>query len=54
MRILYLLVLYLTAPVISAVLLARGLRDRSYWRNFRERFGFGSRRAPHGVWVHAV
>ncbi len=54
MRILYLLAVYLTAPVISAVLLARGLRDRSYWRNFRERFGFGPRRAPHGVWVHAV
>ncbi len=54
MRILYLLAVYLTAPVISAVLLARGLRDRSYWRNFRERFGLGPRRAPHGVWVHAV
>ena len=54
MRILYLLAVYLTAPVISAVLLARGLRDRSYWRNFRERFGLGPRRPPHGVWVHAV
>ena len=54
MRILYLLAVYLTAPIISAVLLARGLRDRSYWHNFRERFGLGSRRAPHGVWVHAV
>ena len=54
MRILYLLAVYLTAPVISAVLLARGLRDRSYWHNFRERFGLGPRRPPHGVWVHAV
>ena len=54
MRILYLLAVYLTAPIISVVLLARGLRDRSYWRNFRERFGLGARRAPHGVWVHAV
>lgn len=54
MRILYLLAVYLTAPVISAVLLARGLRDRSYWHNFSERFGFGPRRPPHGVWVHAV
>jgi len=54
LRILYLLAVYLTAPVISVVLLARGLRDRSYWRNFRERWGFGPRRAPHGVWVHAV
>ena len=54
MRILYLLAVYLTAPIISAVLLARGLRDRGYWSNFGERFGLGPRRAPHGVWVHAV
>jgi 3-deoxy-D-manno-octulosonic-acid transferase len=54
LRILYLFAVYLTAPVISAVLLARGLRDRRYWHNFRERFGLGPRRAPHGVWVHAV
>lgn len=54
MRILYLLAVYLTAPIISVVLLARGLGDRSYWRNFRQRFGFGPRRAPGGVWLHAV
>jgi len=54
LRILYLLAVYLTAPIISVVLLARGLGDRSYWRNFRERFGFGSRRPPGGVWLHAV
>jgi 3-deoxy-D-manno-octulosonic-acid transferase len=54
LRILYLLAVYLTAPIISLVFLARGLRDRSYWRNFGERFGFGSRRAPGGVWLHAV
>ena len=54
MRILYLLAVYLTAPIISVVLLARGLRDRSYWRNFHQRFGFGARRAPGGVWLHAV
>jgi 3-deoxy-D-manno-octulosonic-acid transferase len=54
LRLLYVLAAYLTAPIISAVLLWRGLRDRSYWHNFGERFGFGPRRAPHGVWVHAV
>ena len=54
MRFLYLLAVYLTAPIISVVLLARGLSDRSYWRNFRERFGFGPRRPARGVWVHAV
>jgi 3-deoxy-D-manno-octulosonic-acid transferase len=54
LRILYLLAVYLTAPIISVVLLARGLRDRSYWSHFRERFGFGARRSPGGVWLHAV
>ncbi len=54
MRLLYLLAVYLAAPVVSAVFLWRGLRDRSYWRNFGERFGFGARLAPRGVWLHAV
>ena len=54
MRFLYLLAVYLTAPIISAVLLWRGIRDRSYWHNFSERFGLGPRVAAHGVWLHAV
>ena len=54
MRVLYLLAVYVTAPLISALLLWRGLRDRSYWANFSERFGFGAHPAPHGVWLHAV
>ncbi len=54
MRLLYLLAIYLAAPLVSAVFLWRGLRDRSYWRDFRERFGFGAWLAPHGVWLHAV
>lgn len=54
MRFLYLLAVYLTAPIISAVLLCRGIRERSYWHNFGQRFGFGARAAPHGVWLHAV
>lgn len=54
MRLLYLTAVYLAAPVISAMLLVRGLRDRSYWRNFGERFGFGSRLARSPIWVHAV
>jgi 3-deoxy-D-manno-octulosonic-acid transferase len=54
LRFLYLLAVYLTAPIISAVLLWRGIRDRSYWHNFSERFGLGPRVAPHGVWLHAV
>ena len=42
MRYLYSLLTYLAAPLFSVVLLFRGLRDRSYWHNFRERFGFGA------------
>ena len=54
MRFLYLLAAYLAVPVVAVVFLWRGLRDRSYWHNFRERFGFGARLAPGGVWLHAV
>jgi 3-deoxy-D-manno-octulosonic-acid transferase len=53
-RLLYLLAAYLAVPIVSSMLLWRGLRDRSYWRNFSERFGFGACGAPHGVWLHAV
>jgi 3-deoxy-D-manno-octulosonic-acid transferase len=35
-------------------MLWRGFRDRSYWANFGERFGFGERLAPGSVWIHAV
>jgi 3-deoxy-D-manno-octulosonic-acid transferase len=54
LRLLYLLALYLTVPLVSLLFLWRGLRDRSYWRNFSERFGFGAQQAPSGVWLHAV
>jgi 3-deoxy-D-manno-octulosonic-acid transferase len=54
LRFVYLLAVYLAAPLISAVFLWRGLRDRGYWRNFGERFGFGTPAPPHGVWIHAV
>lgn len=54
MRLLYLLAVYLAVPVVSALFLWRGLRDRSYWHHFGERFGFGARLSPDGVWLHAV
>jgi 3-deoxy-D-manno-octulosonic-acid transferase len=54
LRFLYLLAVYLAAPVISVVYLWRGLWDRSYWRHFSERFGFGPQAPPHGAWLHAV
>jgi 3-deoxy-D-manno-octulosonic-acid transferase len=53
-RYLYVLAVYLAAPVVSLIMLCRGLRDRSYWANFGERFGFGERLAPGSIWVHAV
>jgi len=54
LRFLYLLALLIAVPVVSLTYLWRGLRDRSYWRNFSERFGFGAPQVPHGVWLHAV
>ncbi len=54
MRFLYLLAVYLAAPLHSLVYLWRGLWDRSYRANFSERYGFGPRARPHGVWLHAV
>ncbi|HEV2285835.1 MAG TPA: glycosyltransferase N-terminal domain-containing protein, partial [Steroidobacteraceae bacterium] len=51
---LYLLAVYLSAPIISVVFLWRGLRDRGYREHLRERWGFGARVAPQGVWLHAV
>lgn len=54
MRLVYLLTVYLATPIISVILLWRGLWDRSYWSHFGERFGFGPVLAPGGVWLHAV
>jgi 3-deoxy-D-manno-octulosonic-acid transferase len=53
-RLLYRLAVYCAAPIISAVFLWRGLRERSYWRNFAERFGFGAAAPPQGIWIHAA
>jgi 3-deoxy-D-manno-octulosonic-acid transferase len=54
LRYLYSFLTYLAAPLFSVVLLFRGLRDRTYWRNFRERFGFGPTLEAPCIWVHAV
>ena len=54
MRFLYILAVYLAAPIVSVLMLCRGLKDRSYWRNFAERFGFGARLDTPVVWIHAV
>jgi len=54
LRYLYSLLTYIAAPLFSVVLLIRGLRDRSYWHNFSQRFGYGPPAAPSPIWVHAV
>jgi 3-deoxy-D-manno-octulosonic-acid transferase len=54
LRYLYSLLTYIAAPLFSVVLLTRGLRDRSYWHNFSQRFGFGPAVAGSPIWVHAV
>jgi 3-deoxy-D-manno-octulosonic-acid transferase len=54
LRYLYSLLTYIAAPLFSVVLLLRGLRDRTYWHNFGERFGFGPALEMPCIWVHAV
>jgi 3-deoxy-D-manno-octulosonic-acid transferase len=55
MRFVYVVVVYLLAPFVVGTLLLRGLRDRTHWRGFLQRFGFGERVAGAGsIWVHAV
>jgi 3-deoxy-D-manno-octulosonic-acid transferase len=53
-RILYTLLAYIACPLVSVVLLLRGLSDRSYWQRFPERFGYGEPPLPGGIWIHAV
>lgn len=53
-RTLYLAAMYAAAPLVSTMLAWRGLRDRSYWSNFGERFGLGPAVARSPIWVHAV
>jgi len=53
-RYLYILAVYLAAPLISLVMLWRGFADRIYWASFPERFGFGERLPAGSIWIHAV
>lgn len=54
MRVLYLVVVYLLAPLVCGAMLWRGFRDRAYWRDFGQRFGFGAYIPGRPIWVHAV
>lgn len=51
---LYRLAIYPAALVVSGLMLWRGLRDRSYWGRFGERFGLGAPLPMSVLWVHAV
>jgi 3-deoxy-D-manno-octulosonic-acid transferase len=53
MRRLYSLLIYCAVPFAFAVVLWRGLRDRSYWQGLGERFGGGARTNA-AIWLHAV
>ena len=55
MRFLYIFLSYLLAPFMVLAMLWRGVRDHSYWRGMRQRFGFGKpvENGP-SIWVHAV
>ena len=55
MRALYIVIAYLLTPVVCGIQWWRGFKDRSYWQNFRQRFGFGPRIVGQkSIWVHAV
>lgn len=54
MRRLYSLLISCAAPCAFAVVLWRGLRDRSYWQGLAERFGLGPMVSAPSVWLHAV
>jgi 3-deoxy-D-manno-octulosonic-acid transferase len=55
MRLLYIAIAYLLAPVMLGVLALRGIRDRSHREGFRERLGLGAQvQGGRSFWVHAV
>lgn len=51
---LYICLGYLAVPLLVAVTLWRGCRDRLLWRTLPERFGCLPACPPDGLWVHAV
>jgi 3-deoxy-D-manno-octulosonic-acid transferase len=53
-RLLYICLGYLLAPVAFGVHLWRGLWDRAHWEALGERWGFGARLSKSGIWLHAV
>jgi len=53
-RSLYRALVWMLLPAAVITLLWRGWRDRGYWHDFGQRFGFGATLARDSIWVHAV
>ena len=55
MRRLYSALIHCAVPFAFAMVLWRGVRDRSYWQGLGERFGWGPASPPApSLWMHAV
>jgi 3-deoxy-D-manno-octulosonic-acid transferase len=54
LRFVYSWLIRCAAPLAFAVVLWRGLRDRSYWEGLWERFGLGGPLPSPSIWLHAV
>jgi 3-deoxy-D-manno-octulosonic-acid transferase len=54
MRVIYTWLIRLAVPFVFAVVLWRGVRDRSYWQGLAERFGFVRPLPSPSIWLHAV
>ena len=55
MRLAYIILSYLLAPVYALYWLFRGVAEKAYWDRFGQRFGFGYPCLPAGtIWIHAV
>jgi 3-deoxy-D-manno-octulosonic-acid transferase len=54
MRLVYSWLIRCAAPFAFAVVLWRGLGDRSYWQGLRQRFGYGPKLPAPTIWLHAV
>ncbi len=53
-RLIYRALLWLALPFIPLRLLLRGFKERGYWRNVPERFGYCRPMSGRPVWIHAV
>jgi 3-deoxy-D-manno-octulosonic-acid transferase len=54
LRFIYSWLMRVAVPVAFAVVLWRGVRDRSYWQGLAERFGLGRPLPSPSIWLHAV